>query len=391
MNLTNTNVHKILIDNKEIFLIGTAHVSRQSVDEVSELIETVNPDTVCIELCDSRYQTIVNEGKWKNTDIITIIKEGRGMLLLVNLVLSSYQKRLAEQFGIKPGQEMIQGIKSAEKIGAELCLADRDIQATMLRLWRSIGLRGKFKLFYQLILSLFDDEEISEEELEKMKNQDMLESALTELSAFLPQVKAVLIDERDKYLAQNIKSAPGEKIVAVLGAGHISGIKKQIENDHDLEELAHVSPPSKLSKAIGWMIPILLIAIIASTFTVDQTTGLNQVLSWVIWNGSLAALGALIAFGHPVSIVTAFVAAPFSSLNPLLAAGWFAGLTEAWLKKPLVEDFEKISTDITSLKGFWNNKVIHILLIVAITNLGSSVGAMIGGADILMKFINVFF
>jgi pheromone shutdown-related protein TraB len=389
--LTNTNVHRLQVEDKEIFLIGTAHVSRQSVNEVAELIETVNPDSVCVELCDSRYQTIVNEGKWKNTDIVTVIKEGRGMLLLVNLILSSYQKRLAEQFGIKPGQEMMQGIESAKKIGAELCLADRDIQVTMQRLWRSIGLRGKFKLFYQLILSFFDNEEISEEELEKMKNQDMLESALTELSHFLPQVKTVLIDERDKYLAQKIKSEPGQKIVAVLGAGHIAGIKKQIYEEHDLEQLNHIAPPSKISKIIGWSIPVLLIALIASTFTVDQATGLKQIFSWILWNGSLAALGALIAFGHPISIITAFVAAPISSLNPLLAAGWFAGLTEAWLKKPMVKDFEQISSDITSLKGFWNNRVVHILLIVATTNLGSSVGTMIGGADIIMKFINVFF
>lgn len=388
--MVQNNIHRLILDEKEIILVGTAHVSRQSVEEVKAVIEEEKPDTVCVELCESRYKTIVEADKWKNTDIISIIKQGKAMILLINLVLSSYQKRLARQYGLQPGQEMIQGINSAKEAGATLCLADRDIQSTMMRLWRGVGLWGKIKLFFQLVFSLFLDEEISEEEMEKMKSQDVLTSTLNELAKSFPQFKSVLIDERDQYLAQKIKEAPGSKIVAVLGAGHIPGIKEELFKEHDLAGLAKIMPPSGTARIIGWIIPIVILVLIASTFTVDKTAGMDQIISWVIWNGSLAALGTLLAFGHPLSILVAFVVSPISSLNPLLAAGWFAGLTEAFIRKPNVQDFENISDDIQTLKGFWRNKVIHTLLVVVLANLGSGLGALVGGAEVIRHFLNTF-
>ncbi|MGI6226436.1 MAG: TraB/GumN family protein [Peptococcales bacterium] len=389
--MTNSNVHRIEVNDKEIILIGTAHVSPKSVSEVKEVISEEKPDTVCIELCQSRYQSISDADKWKNMDITKVIKEGKAMVLLINLILSSYQKRLAKQFGIQPGQEMIQGIESANELGATLCLADRDIQTTMLRLWRGIGIWGKFKLFFQLILSMFEDEDITEEELEKLKTQDMLTSALNELSESFPQFKSILIDERDKYLAQKIKDAPGNKVVAVLGAGHIPGIKKEILNNQNLGELSQVLPVSKTAKIIGWSIPVIIIALILSTFSVNKTAGIDQIISWVLWNGSLSALGTLLALGHPLSILTAFLVAPISSLSPVLAAGWFAGLTEAVIRKPSVQDFENLSEDVNTFKGFWRNKVTHILLVVVMANLGSTVGTFVGGADVIRQFLNTFF
>ncbi|KJS85291.1 MAG: conjugal transfer protein TraB [Peptococcaceae bacterium BICA1-8] len=389
--MTSGNVHRLEIDGREIILIGTAHVSRKSVDEVKEIIQEEKPNTVCVELCQSRYQSISDANRWKNMDIIKVIKEGKALMLLINLILSSYQKRLARQFGIQPGQEMIQGIESANELGATLCLADRDIQTTMLRLWRGMGLWGKIKLFFQLVLSMFENEELSEEELEKMKSQDMLTAALNELSKSFPQFKAILIDERDRYLAQKIKEAPGNKIIAVLGAGHIPGIKNEILHDHDLAELSRVLPPSKTAKIIGWTIPVVILLIIASTFSVNKAAGIDQMLSWVLWNGSLAAIGTSLAFGHPLSILTAFLVAPISSLSPLLAAGWFAGLTEALIRKPNVQDFENMSEDVYSLKGFWRNKVTHILLVVVMANIGSTIGTLVGGADVVRQFINTVF
>lgn len=379
------------MDGREIILIGTAHVSKKSADEVEEIIQQEQPDTVCVELCQARYQGITDADRWKNTDIVKIIKEGKALILLINLILSSYQKRLARQFGIQPGQEMIQGIKSAQEIGATLCLADRDLHTTMRRLWRRLGFIGKMKLFFQLMMSMFVNEEISEEELEKMKSQDMLTSALDELSKSFPEFKSIVIDERDKYLAQKIKDAPGSKIVAVLGAGHVPGIKDELFKDNDLEDLSKVPPPSKVMKVIAWSIPVIIIAIIASTFSVDRSAGVDQMISWILWNGSLGALGTLLAFGHPFSILTAFVVAPISSLSPLLAAGWFAGLTEALVRKPSVKDFESLSEDVHSIKGFWRNKVTHILLVVVFANLGSTLGTVIGGADVIRHFINTFF
>ena len=298
---------------------------------------------------------------------------------------------MAKQFGIKPGQEMIQGIKSAKEVEATLCLADRDIQITMRRLWRGLGLWGKMKLFFQLLMSLVANEEITEEELEKMKTEDMLTSSLNELAHSFPQFKTIIIDERDKYLAQMIRNSPGNKIVAVLGAGHIPGIKEELHSEHDLKELSIVLPSSKIAKVIGWSIPIIIVALIISTLSVDKAAGMDQIVSWILWNGSLSALGALLAFGHPLSILVAFIVSPISSLSPLLAAGWFAGLTEAFIRKPNVQDFENISDDIHSLKGFWRNKVTHILLVVAFANLGSSAGAMVGGVDVIRQFLNTFF
>ncbi len=384
------NIHHLEMDGRQIILIGTAHVSSRSVEEVKQVIEHEEPDTVCIEICDSRYKNITDSDRWKNSNITQIIKDGKAMLLLVNLILSSYQKRMAEQFDIKPGQEMLQGIASAEEIGAELCLADRDIQTTMMRLWRSISLWGKMKLFFQLLLSMFINEDISEQELEKMKSGDMLTSALEELSIAFPHIKAVLIDERDRYLAQKIRQAPGEKVVAVLGAGHIPGVKENILADHDLDSLSEIPPASRSTKIAGWAIPVIVLILIACTFSVDRAAAMSQMSAWIIWNGSMAAMGALLALAHPLSILTAFVVSPISSLNPLLAAGWFAGLIEAIIRKPKVHDFESIAQDISSVRGFWNNKVTHILLVVALANLGSSLGAMLGGVEVVRQFINTF-
>jgi len=387
--MASENVHRIEMGGRQIILIGTAHVSRRSVDEVKELIEEEKPDTVCVELCQSRYQAVTDADRWKNTDIVKIIKDGKSLLLLVNLIVSSYQKRLAKQFGIQPGQEMIQGMASANDVGATLCLADRDIQTTMMRLWQGMSLWGKMNLLFQILLSMVIKEEITEEELEKMKSGDMLTSALNELSEHSPKFKSVLIDERDKYLAQKIKTAPGNKVLAVLGAGHVPGIKEELANDHDLEKLSFVAPTSKVFKVIAWTIPVLILGLIVSTFSVDRAAGIDQLVSWVLWNGSLSALGTLIAFGHPLAILTAFIVSPISSLSPLLAAGWFAGLTEALVRKPNVQDFENISEDVLSIKGFWRNKVIHILLVVVFANIGSSIGAVVGGAEVIRKFINV--
>lgn len=383
------SVSSLKVNGKDIILIGTVHVSKRSAEEVREVVEEVQPDSVCIELCQSRYDAITNRNKWKNTDIIKIIKEKKSSLLFVNLLMSSFQKRIAKQFGIQPGLEMIEGIKAADDNKSQLVLADRDIQTTFMRIWRRMGIIGKMRLFFTLLLSFLNQEEISEEELEKLKTQDMLTAALSELSESFPELKETLIDERDKYLAQKIKNAPGDKVVAVVGAGHVPGIKEQIKVEQDLEDLSYVPRKKNLDKIVGWGIPIIIVGIIASTFTLDKTAGTEQVMSWVLWNSILAATGALIAWGHPISILAAFVAAPITSLNPLLAAGWFAGLSEAYIRRPNVDDFEKLSEDIYTLKGFWSNKVTHVLLVVILANMGSMVGTAIGGADVIRLFFKV--
>jgi pheromone shutdown-related protein TraB len=380
-----------MLDDKELIIIGTAHVSKNSAEEVKAIIEEENPDSVAVELCNSRYQSMQDQDRWKKTDIAKVVKEKRSFLLLANLILSSYQKRMAKQIGIQAGQEMLQAIESAKETGAQLVLADRDIQVTFARIWGNLGFWGKTKLFFTLVLSIFSDEKITEEDLEKMKSGDLLTSALSELAKSFPQLKESLIDERDKYLAQKIKTAPGKKVVAVVGAGHVPGLKEAIIEDQDLAALSKIPPKKKTGKIIGWTISIAIISLIVSTIIVNRDAGLDQILSWILWNGSLSALGTIAALGHPLSILTAFLVAPVSSLNPLLAAGWFAGLVEALVRKPKVSDFENLNEDVNSFKGFWKNRVTKVLLIVVFANVGSSVGTFIGGAEVVRIFIKSFF
>ncbi|MBS8264025.1 TraB family protein [Mesobacillus boroniphilus] len=385
--MSEENITRIEMNGKEYILIGTAHVSKHSAEQVKEVIEAERPDSVCVELDEQRYQTITEGSKWQEMDIIQVIKEKRASLLLMNLAISSFQNRMAKELGIKAGQEMIQGIESAKEVGAKLVLADRNIQITFSRIWGNLGIKGKAILLSQIITSIFSRDSISEEELEKLKEQDTINAMLNEFTETFPRLKKPLIDERDQYLAQKIKDAPGEKIVAVLGAAHVPGIKEEIKKDHDLKKLRAIPPKSNWPKVIGWSIPILILAIIVYTFLANPSAGFAQTVSWILWNGSLSALGAAIAMGHPLTILTAFIAAPITSLNPLLAAGWFAGLTQAYIRRPSVKDFETLSEDVFSLKGFWRNKVSRILLIVVLANLGSSLGTFIGGADVIRVFI----
>src|SRR5699024_4026917 len=307
-------------------------------------------------------------------------------LLFRNLTIYSFQKRMANQFDIKPGQEMIQGIESAKELDADLVLADREIQTTFARTWNGIGFKGKALLLTQVLAGIFSKEEITEEELEKMKSRDMIDTVLQEFSTTFPALKTTLIDERDQYLAEMIRTAPGQKIVAVLGAAHVPGITEEIHKRHDLNRLTEKPKKSSWPKIIGWSIPVLIIGIVLYTFLSNPEAGMQQTWSWIIWNGALSALGVLIAFGHPLTIVTAFIAAPITSLNPLLAAGWFAGFAQAYIQKPNVGDFETLSDDVTSLKGFWHNKVTRVLLVIVLANIGSSLGTFIAGADILRLF-----
>ncbi|MDQ0155493.1 pheromone shutdown-related protein TraB [Robertmurraya andreesenii] len=390
MPLENENITRIFLDEKEYILIGTAHVSKQSAELVKEVIETEKPDSVCIELDEQRYQSIMEGNKWKETDIFKVIKEKKATLLLMNLAISSFQKRMAKQLGIQAGQEMIQGIESAKEVGSELVLADRNIQVTFSRIWHQVGFWGKTQLLTQVIASIFSDETISEEELERMKSQDMINSVLNEFTESFPRLKVPLIDERDQYLSQKIKEAPGKKIVAVLGAAHVPGIQEEMKKEHDLGRLTELPPKSKVPQIIGWSIPILILALIAITFFHDPSAGLKQSISWVLWTGTLSAIATALAFGHPLSILTSFVAAPLTTLHPLLAAGWFAGFVQAYFSRPNVQDFESLTEDVFSIKGFWSNKVTRVLLVTVFSNLGASIGTFIGGADVIRLFLKLF-
>ena len=374
------NVHEILLDGKKILLIGTAHISQSSVDEVNTVINQVNPDTVCIELCSSRYQAMLAKDQWKNMDIFKVIREGKSFLLFANLIMTAFQKRLGSRLGVKPGSEMFEAANLAEKLNSELVLADRDVKITLQRTWRGMRFWGKMKVLGQLLASLFIREEISKEEIEKLKESDALSEAMKMLAEQSPEMKRILIDERDQYMAEKIRQSMGKLVVAVVGAGHVKGLTAELENKHNLAELESVPPTGKAVAWLKWGIPALIIALIVyGFFTVDTDVSIEMIQRWVLINGTLSALGTAAAFGHPITIAVAFIAAPFTSLNPTIAAGWVAGLVEALLRKPQVRDFENLADDITHLRGFWQNNITRILLVVIFANLGSAIGTFAGG------------
>jgi pheromone shutdown-related protein TraB len=365
-------------EGRTVTVIGTAHVSRESADLVQRTIEAERPDTVCVELCDSRLQSIRQESRWQEMDIIKVVKEKKAFLLLSNLILASFQKRIADRMDIKPGQEMMAAVEAAEAIGATVCTADRDIRITLSRTWRSMGLWDKVKLISQLLLSLGEVDELSREDIERMKQEDVLEALLKEIGASQPVIRQILIDERDRYLAQKIKAAPGDHIVAVVGAGHVPGIKRYWSSDTDLADLERLPPKSRVGTFFKWGIPILFLGLFVYGFYAGGSkTGSDMLVLWVTANGLLAGVGALIAWGHPFTILSSMLSAPLTSLNPMIAAGWVSGLVETISRKPKVRDFETLQDDIRSVKGFWTNKVTRILLVVVFTNLGSSVGTFV--------------
>lgn len=382
MNMSE-NITLLDYQNKKIILIATAHVSKESAELVKQVIEQERPDSVCIELDEDRFNSIQNPKAWENTDIIKVIKSKRVGFLLANLALGAYQKRIAKQLNTNAGGEMIQGIKSAEQIGATLVLADRKIQTTFLRIWRKLSLWEKAKLMVSLFFSFDDDAEISDQDLQELLKADMLESVLADMRKQFPKIGDVLISERDQYLASKIKEAPGEKIVAVLGGAHVPGVKNEIYRTQDIDDISSIPPKNPALKMIDWLIPVSVIALLLYSFFVNTQTGLEQLSAWVIWTGILAAVFTAASLAHPLSILTSLIVAPFTTINPVLACGWFTGLVEATVKKPTVQDIQRIPDDIFSIKGFFNNRFLRIILVVFMANIGASIGTFVAGANII--------
>lgn len=379
------HITRVQYQDKELILIATAHVSKASAELVKEVIDREHPNSICVELDEDRYNNIKNPKAWSDTDLVQVIKEKKVGFMLANLVLGSYQRKLARQLDTNVGQEMLQGIQSAEETGANLVLADRSIQTTFMRIWRKMTLKEKFDLLLNLFFALDDEEEneITDEEIRNLLQKDMLEAAMANMKEEFPKIGDILLCERDQYLASKIKNAPGKKVVAVLGGAHVAGVKEEIFKEQNMQEISTVPPAGKAGKIIGWAIPIAIVALIAYGFMQGMETGLQQITSWILWNGTLAALFTAIMLGHPLSVLTAFVVAPISSLNPMLACGWFAGLMEAHIRKPKVEDISNISNDIFSVRGLFHNRFLRTLLIVIMANIGSSIGTVIAGMDII--------
>ena len=389
------NIVTVTLGGKEIKLVGTAHVSQESIDEVKKIICEEKPDMVCVELDHGRYNSIVQNDQWEKLDLTKVFKEGKGFLLIANLVLASFQRRLGNELGVKPGEEMKTAIETATDLGIPYSLCDREVQTTLRRAWARSGLWSKSKLLASLLASAFSTEKLSSQEIETLKQRNELDGMMGELAQYLPSVKETLIDERDRYLAAKIwvsmpdnavADAPvaNKKIVAVIGAGHMQGIKTHLDKlesgaqTADVSELDKIPPPGFFSKAAGFVIPAAIIALIAVGFIgKGMDIGLSMILRWVLWNGSLAALGSLIALAHPLAILVSFLGAPIATLNPLIGVGLFSGLVQIAFRKPRVSDVQDMAGDTTSLKGIYRNRITKALLVFFLSSLGGAIGNFI--------------
>lgn len=384
------DVATIQLADKTVLLIGTAHISQESTDLVEQVIEQEKPDTVCIELDEKRYMSLAKKQQWENLDLKQVIRNKQLSTLLVNLILSSYQKKLGGQLGIMPGTELLTAAKVAEKnnIGVELC--DREVRVTLRRAWHATSLWKKGYLLATLLASLFDKTELDEEKLAELRKKDVLSELMNEIGSVMPDTKKALIDERDIYMSEKIKSSPGKRIVAVVGAGHMEGISKVINVDYRdlIEEFDRIPLVSRGWKIVGWAVPS---AIILSLILIGIQKGAGAAGAnlgyWVLANGIPCAIGALLAWAHPATIVSAFAAAPITSLTPVIGAGYVTSFVQVMNRPPVVREFETVGSDILSMAKWWQNKLLRIFLVFILTGIGSMVGTWVGGYKI---FTNLF-
>lgn len=377
--LASGNVTHLQYEGRDIYLVGTAHISPKSVEEVRRVIGELRPDSVCVELDRTRYRTLVDQTGWKQLDIFEIIKQRKVLFFLTNLVLSAYQRKLGEAFGVQPGAEMLAAVRAAEGVGAEVVLADRDVQATLKRTWRNLSLWDKSKLLASLGTSFFAAHEITEEQLEELKDRDTISEMMHELARVMPRVQGPLIDERDRYLMSSIREAPGSTIVAIVGAGHVEGMIGYLHEPVDREALRQIPPPSGVGSTLKWIIPLIVIAAFYFGYREHAGEGLVDMLyAWILPNSIMATAFGVAAGARPLTLVVAFLVSPVTSLNPALGTGMVTGPLEAWLRKPTVDDCERLPEDAKSWRGLYRNRFTRVLLVVMATTIGSGVGGWIG-------------
>jgi pheromone shutdown-related protein TraB len=377
-------IRRIELKDRVVLLAGTVHISQESTQEVRALVEAERPGRVCVEIDEGRYRSMSQGNSWESLDIGKVLREGKGFLLMANLALAGFQRRMGSGVGGKPGEEMLAAVSAAEEAGIPYTFCDREVQVTLKRAWAGSSLWNKSKLLASLVDSAFSSEKLTEEEIERMKEKNELDSMMSELASFLPSVKEVLIDERDRFLASRIFLARESLVVAVVGAGHLDGIEAWLkrldagEASPDTSDIESAPRPSKAGKVAGWAIPALIVGLIVLGFLKSGAdASVTMLLRWVLLNGSLAALGSALCLAHPLTIVASFVAAPVATLNPFVGVGLFAGLAEAFLRKPRVADLENLASDVASLRGFYENRVTKVLLVFFMSSIGGMIGNFI--------------
>ena len=385
-----SDVHRVDVDGREIWLVGTAHVSQRSVDLVREVIERELPDAVCIELDAGRYEALSQGKKFEEQDLREILRQKQIATLMLNLVLSSYQRRLGLQLGVAPGSELLEAAKVANENGISIALCDRDVRITLRRAWQSISWWQRMRLLSELGVSMFDSPDISEDELARIRDHDVVTEVMNELGRMMPDLKRVLIDERDAYLAHKILETEGKKIVAVVGAGHVDGMKRQLESEDlpDMDEITSIPADGNFWKIVGWSIPLVIVgSIVAIALTQGTAAAGENALIWFLANAIPSGIGAMIALGHPVTIAAAALSAPFTSLTPLIGAGYVAAFAQLWARPPRVSDFRTVGEDFAIPSRWWKSRLMQIFLVFILTTLGSLIGTWTGGFGVIRNLV----
>jgi len=385
-----SDVAQVTVNGRTFVIVGTAHISQESTDLVRQVIEQEQPDVVCVELDEQRYKTLSDQRKWESLDLRQIIRQKQLMTLLINLLLSSYQKRLGQKLGVAPGTELLEATKVANELSIPIELVDRDVRITLRRAWNSMSFWEKMKLIGSGFIGAFEGEEISEEKLSELRQTDVLTELMNELGEFLPVLKSVLIDERDAYIAQKTHDSPGEKAVVIVGAGHMNGIRETLAANQkvDLAPLETVPPASKAGMIIGWGIPVLILGMLLLIgITQGAEAARDNALFWFLANAIPTAIGTLLAWAHPVTIVASFLAAPFTSLTPLIGAGYVAAFVQVYMRPPKVKELQAVGEDAGKLKMWWKNRLLRVLLVFIFATIGSLIGTVLGASEI---FSNLF-
>lgn len=381
-----SQVHFLEVDGREFILVGTAHVSRESAELVRRVIEQEKPDRVCVELDAARYQALTQKQHWESLDIKEVIRKKQLATLMVNLLLSAYQKKLGVKLGVIPGTELLEATRVAEENGIPVSLCDRDVRVTLRRAWRSTPFFKKTLLLSAILTSVFDDKELTEEQIEHMLEGDVLSELMKELGEAMPSLKRVLIDERDMFLTHKMRDSVGERVVAVVGAGHIEGIKKALTERQsvDMEAINKIPPVSPVWKWLGWGVPIAILGSIAYIgWSKGPAAAGDNALFWILANSIPCAIGAVLALAHPLTIVAAFVSAPITSLTPVIGAAYVTAFVQAWVRPPLVIEFQTVGEDVSVVRKWWQNKLLRVFLAFLLPGLGSMLGSVVGGIEIL--------
>lgn len=377
-------VRRIFLDKREIILVGTSHISKESAELVKEVIEKESPDTVCLEWDKTRYNKYMNPDEWSDTDIVQVIKQKKLIVLISSVIYSLIQKHLAKINDSVPGAEFFQAVNSAEKIGAKLALVDRDSQVTFKRFWRLIPLRKK-ALFPHAFGKVLEGAEDSKEEMKKLLNSENFEPIFEQLQQTYPELWESFLIERDLYMSTKILNEEGEKIVVVIGQAHLNGVEKNIKGNRkaNIEELDGLPPKLWSTRVLESIIPLIIIGLLIYSFVLGMDIGINQIIRWGIWNGGVAALFTVLALANPLTVITSLVFAPLATLLPMVSIGVFSAIVEATIRKPKVHDFQTMDEDLLSIKKIYKNRVLRIFLVFILASIGGIVGNIIGGLDII--------